>query len=174
MESKLDQLATAVEQAEQLTEKIRALADFLDECDTCLRGPDPQLRYSPFHAISHFFGQPDLECVLWNWLQEKARGADIERQINMRIGILELVPDPPIRWSSVFRLWDLWFDTAARWCVYAAYVPFPRRLKQHWKRYCAHRRRHGLEVPELRVAEFVETLVRHEAKHIPQAMLDAR
>jgi hypothetical protein len=164
--SRIDQLWPEIAKAPSLSERRRRIADFLDCCEQVLQSPDRQARYHVFHQISYLLDEPVCNAEVWDWLQELARSADYERQVDMRIAVFELVPDPPIAWGHLFRLWDMWFDPRTRWAVYAAYHPFPRRLQQHLRRYIAHRRRHGLPVPEFSHEEFHAVLRRHAQRAI--------
>jgi hypothetical protein len=151
---KVEDLWPEIAKAANTSERLRRTADFFDCCQEHLQSPDRQARYHVFHEISYDFGKCTCDAEVWDWLQEIARSADRERQVDMRIGIFELVPDPPINWSHLFRLWDMWFDPHARWVVYSAYYPFPRRLASHLRRYSAHRRRHRKTIPEFSHTEF--------------------
>ena len=160
-QSHVEQLWPEIAKAPTMSERLRRIADFFDCCEQVLRSPDRQVRHHVFHQISYLLAEHVCDAEVWDWLQELARSADHERQVEMRIAVLELVPDPPITWSHLFRLWDMWFDREARWAVYAAYHPFPRRVHQHLRRYVAHRRRHGLSVPEFSHEEFHKVLQCH-------------
>lgn len=147
--------------APSTAERLRRTATFFDCCAEALKSPDGQARYQVFHEVSHLLSTRICDHEVWDWLQETARSADLERQVDMRIAIFELVPDPPITWSHLFRLWDMWFDPQARWAVCAAYYPFPRRVHQHLRRYIAHRRRSALPMPEFSHEELHGVLQRH-------------
>lgn len=144
-------------------DRLRRIANFFELCEEVLRSSDRRARYNVFHQISHLLAEQVCDEEVWDWMQEMARGADHDRQVDMRIAILELVPDPPIKWSHVYRLWDMWFDPDARWAVCAAYRPFPRRVHPHFRRYSAHRRRHRLPIPEFSLEEFQSVLQKHAA-----------
>ena len=160
-ESLFDEFWPGIARAATTSDRLSRLAELLEGCDKFLRSPET--RYSVFHQLSYRLSEVPGDAVIWDWLQEKARSADLERQVEMRIAIFELVPDPPINWSHLFRLWDMWFDPRARWAVCAAYFPFPRRVHQHLRRYQAHRHRHGLPLPRLSEEEFRAVLARHAA-----------
>jgi hypothetical protein len=162
-ESRVEQLWPEIAKATSTADRLRRIADFFDCCEQVLQSPDRQARYQVFHQTSYLLAEHVCDAEVWDWLQEMARSADHERQLDMRIAILELVPDPPINWSHLFRLWDMWFDPWARWAACAAYYPFPRRVNQHLRRYLAHRRRHGLPVLDFSLEEFHVTLQRHAA-----------
>ena len=161
--SRLELLWPEIALATSTRERLRRLADFFDCCEQVLQSPDREARYHVFHQISYLLSEHVCDAEVWNWLQEMARGANHERQIDLRIAVFELVPDSPVNWSHLFRLWDMWFDPSARWAVYAAYQPFPPRVHQHLRRYLAHRRRHGLPVPEFSQEEFHTVLQSHVA-----------
>jgi hypothetical protein len=160
-QSRITLLWPEIGRASTTPERLRRVAEFFDCCQEVLASSDRHARYSVFHEVSYLLGKHVCDAEVWDWLQEMAHGADHERQVNMRIAIFELVPDPPITWSGLFRLWDMWFDLQARWAVYAAYYPFPRRVHQHLRRYNVHRRRHGLPPPEFSHEEFHSVLRQH-------------
>jgi hypothetical protein len=162
-QSRVEQLWLAIAKATNTSDKLRRVADFFDCCEQVLKSPDHQTRYNVFHETSYLLSRDVCDEEVWDWLQEKARSADLERQVDMRIAIFELVPDPPIIWSHLFRLWDMWFDPQARWAVYAAYYPFPRRVHHHLRRYTAHRRRCRLPIPQFSHEEFERVLQFHAA-----------
>lgn len=168
-ESRVEQLWPGIAKASSTCNRLRRIADFFDCCEDVLRSPDRHTRYHVFHQISYLLYEHVCDAEVWDWLQEMARSADHERQVDMRIAILELVPDPPIIRSHLFRLWDMWFDARARWAVCAAYYPFPRRVHQHLRRYIAHRRRHGLLAPEFSHDEFHAVLQRHATAQVTPA-----
>jgi hypothetical protein len=140
---------------------LRRIADLFDCCELALQSSDRQARHDVFLQISCLLSERVCDSEVWDWLQEKAHSADHERQVAMRIAILELVPDAPIILSDLFRLWDMWFDPQARWAVYVAYRPFPRRIHQHLRRYIAHRRRHNLPAPDFLHEDFQSVLRSH-------------
>jgi hypothetical protein len=160
-ESRISELWPEIAKATSTSERLRRVADLFDCCKASLLSSDRQTRYDVFHQISYLLSERVCDTEIWDWLQEVARSADLERQIDMRIAIFELVPDAPIIWSDFFRLWDMWFDPQARWTVYVAYRPFPRRIHQHLRRYIAHRRRHGLPIPDFSHEEFHSVLQSH-------------
>lgn len=143
------------ESATTLT-RLSALSAYLALCEEALESSEKEVRYGVFHEASYLFAgaaRPWIP-VIWDWLEEKARDATAERQQNMSVAIFELVPDPPVRWADLFRLWDMWFDPRTRCAVYSAYFLFPRRIHSHLSRYCAHRKRHRLPVPDFSEDEF--------------------
>lgn len=77
-----------------------------------------------------------------------------KRQAELRIALFEMVPENPVIWTDLFRLWDFWFDPEVRWALFSAYTWFPRRIRAHLARYTAHRRRFGLPVPVFSHEEF--------------------
>lgn len=158
---RVEQLWAEIVKATSTRDRLRRIADLFECCEQVLQSEDRQSRYQVFHEISCLLGARVCDAEVWDWMQEMARSADDERQVDMRIAVLELVPEPPIIWSDIFRLWDMWFDPQARWAVCAAYRPFPRRVHQHLRRYAAHRRRHRLLVPEFSIEEFQGVLRRH-------------
>lgn len=160
-ESRVSQLWPEIARASTTIERLRRIVEFFSCCQELLQSAGPQDRYHVFHQVSYLLGEHVCDAEVWDWLQELARGADHERQVDMRIAVFELVPDPPITWSHLFRLWDMWFDPQARWAVYAAYHQFPRRVHQHLRRYIAHRRRHGLPMLEFSHEEFKRVLRQH-------------
>jgi hypothetical protein len=162
-ESCIEQLWPEIAKAANTADRLRRIADFFECCEQAFQVSERQARYHVFHQISYLLGKHVCDAEVWDWLQEMARSADFERQVDMRIAVFELVPQPPITWSHLFRLWDMWFDPQARWAVCAAYHPFPRRVHQHLRRYMAHRRRHGLPLPEFSHEEFHTVLQRHAA-----------
>jgi hypothetical protein len=162
-ESRVAQLWPEIAKAAGTGERLRRMADFFDCCEEVLESSEHQTCHDVFYQISFLLSENVCDATVWDWLQEVARSATHERQVDMRIAILELVPDPPIIWLHLFRLWDMWFDPEARWAVCAAYHPFPRRVHQHLRRYIAHRRRHGLPVPEFSHEEFQKVLQSHAA-----------
>ena len=160
-DSRVSQLWPEIARASTTAERLRRIAELFDCCQEVLRSPDRQARFHVFHQVSYLLGEHVCDAEVWDWLQEMAHDADHERQVDMRISVFELVPDPPITWSHLFRLWDMWFDPRARWAVCCAYHPFPRRVHQHLRRYIAHRRRHGLSIPEFSHEEFHAVLQQH-------------
>jgi hypothetical protein len=160
-ESRVEQLWPEIAKATNTSDRLRRIADFFDCCEQVLGSSDRQVHYHVFHQISYLLGEHICDAEVWDWLQEMARSADHERQADMRIAVFELVPEPPVLWSHLFRLWDMWFDPQTRWAVCAAYSSFPRRVRQHLRRYSAHRRRHGLPAPEFSHEEFQRILQHH-------------
>ena len=159
----ISELWPEIARTTNMSERLRRIADFFDCCHEVLQSPDRQTRYQVFHETSYLLGKQICDAEVWDWLQEMARSANRERQIDMRIAIFELVPASPVIWSHLFRLWDMWFDPQTRWAVCAAYHPFPRRVHQHLGRYVAHRRRHGLPLPDFSHEEFQRVLHNHAA-----------
>lgn len=157
----IERLRAEVGKAATTSERLRCCADFFDGCDGVLESGNRAEQYLVFQEAAFLLSEGVCDAEVWDWLQEKARSASIERQIAMRIAIFELVPDPPIHRAYLFRLWDMWFDPAARWAALAAYRTFPARLPQHLRRYNAHRRRHDLPVVEFNPEEFQRVLRSH-------------
>ena len=162
LQDRLSQLTSEIQHANKTLERLRLVCTFFELGETVLRSPNDDLHYTVFHEFGPLLSTRLCDAAVWDWLQERARGADLRRQERMRIAVLELVPDPPIHWADLFRLWDMWFDPRARWAVYAAYVPFPRRVHAHLRRYVAHRRRQGLPLPEFSPGEFQAVLPSHD------------
>ena len=156
-----------IKASRRTTDRLEFVATFLRLCEKAIQSPANQTRYGAFAEVAYALADRRCDAEIWDWLQETARSADLDRQIDMRIAIFELVPDPPIIWSDLFRLWDMWFDPGARWAVYSAYVPFPRRARQHLRRYVAHRRRLQLPPPEFSDNEFGVVLKAHGGQHPP-------
>jgi hypothetical protein len=162
-ESQVSKLWPEIARATTTSERLRRIAGFLDCCETALQSSEHQTRFDVFIQISHLLSKRVCDSEVWDWLQEMAHSANLERQVDMRIAIFELVPDAPIIWSDLFRLWDMWFDPQARWAVYVAYRPFPRRVHQHLRRYIAHRKRHSLSMPDFSHEDFHSVLRSHAA-----------
>ena len=154
-EEPLEGLLDAVEAAENTQDRLHALSNFFAEYDKRLSIADPLDDYILFNHAAFLLGARVADGVVWDWWQEQARTATTsKRQEELRIALFEMVPEPPITWSGLFRLWDFWFDPQARWALFSAYWWFPRRLRAHLARYTAHRRRFGLSVPEFSHDEF--------------------
>ena len=162
--SQISELWPEIARATTTRERLRRIAGFLDCCETALQSSDHQTRFNVFFQISHLLAARVCNSEVWDWLQEMAQAADLERQVDMRIAIFELVPDAPIIWSDLFRLWDMWFDPQARWAVYVAYRPFPRRVHQHLRRYIAHRKRQNLSIPDFSQEDFHLVLFSHASQ----------
>lgn len=158
---RLEELVAAVKRAGRTVDRLRRLGDFLEYVERWLPTPNRQLRSDLMTEVGHLLAEGQGEGPLWDWLRETARSADLERQVLMRITIFECAPEHPIFWPDVYRLWDMWFDPAARWAVYAAYWRFPRRVYAHLQRYSAHHRRCHLPVPQFSQQEFDAVLKRH-------------
>jgi hypothetical protein len=151
----LEELRHAVEYAEGTLPRLAALSAFFAAGQQELSNENSAGHYTVFHQTAYLLTDRVADGVVWDWLQEQARAAATpQRQEEMRVALFELAPDHPIIWSDLYRLWDFWFDPAARWALFSAYWCFPRRLPAHLARYIAHRRRHKLPVPEFSHDEF--------------------
>lgn len=124
-ESRISRLWPEIAKATSTSERLRRVADFFDACEVSLLSPDRQTRYDVFYQVSNLLSERICDAEIWDWLQEVARSADLEHQIDMRIAVFELVPDAPIIWSDFFRLWDMWFDPQARWLFTSLTNLFP-------------------------------------------------
>jgi hypothetical protein len=147
-----------VKEADCVANRLEALARFFRACEEAQRDSASEIRYHAFVEVAYLLSDRICDAPVWDWLQEQVRNAPTERRENMRVALFEFVPDPPIFWPDVFRLWDMWFDPEARWAVYSAYFPFPRRVHAHFRRYCAHRRREGKALPKFSQDEFDQCL----------------
>ena len=157
----LEELLLAVRQAEGTLPRLSALSAFIAAGQQELSTEGFTDHYTVFQHTAFLLGTRVADDVVWDWWQEQARAAaTIERQHHMRLALFESVPDNPIIWSDFYRLWDFWFDPAARWAVFSAYWWFPRGLPAHLARYIAHRHRHKLSVPEFSYDEF-QAWLRH-------------
>ena len=154
-EDQLNELHRAIEAAEGTLPRLAALSAFFAACQQELSTRNSSQCYHVFAEAAFLLGARLADGVVWDWWQEQARAATAPRhQEQLRIALFELVPAYPVIWSDFYRLWDFWFDPAARWAVFASYWWFPRRLPTHLARYIAHRRRHKLPVPEFSHEEF--------------------
>ena len=166
----LSMWAERIRRSQHTVERLRLTADFLHQCETALRHSDCQGQYEVFAEVAHLLADRVCDAEIWDWLQETARSADLGQQIHMRIAVLELVPAPPINWHDLFRLWDMWFDERARWAVWAAYFPFPKRVRRHLRRYIAHRNRQGHAIPEFSEIDFATVQERHKGQQAAQPL----
>lgn len=161
-EARLAFLREAVKQSYCATDRLTALARFLRACEVTQRERANRLRYNAYVEVAYLLGDRVCDGPVWDWLEEQAREAPAGRRENLRIAIFEWIPDSPIFWPDLFRLWDLWFDPATRWAVYSAYFSCPRRVHVHLRRYCAHRRREKKSLPQFSQSDFEQCL--HEIR----------
>ena len=154
-DDQLNELYLAVKSTGGTLRRLSALSTFLAACQQELSLESSPNHYLVCNEAASLLGTRVADGPLWDWWQEQARLADTPHQQELlRIALFELVPDHPIIWSDLYRLWDFWFDPTARWAVFSAYWWCPRRLPSHLARCTAHRRRRKLPVPAFSDDEF--------------------